>query len=438
MKFHLPRLAVGTVQPGCQSESLIWGLYQLFERYGLQVQPFASQARFQTHAWKSESGQGYRHLDSWLMDPDICREVFFYGSRDADLAVVQGAYDLSRSHGNGGSLDRLCQWLDLPRIAILDVSRIAPCQLKCPPDLDGLFLDQVEDRAEACYWRTVLESQWNLPVLGSLPKAAALRTIVDGLPEGVGPSTQLREALGDALADSIRLDAILQMAEERSYPSFDPRVYVGPTAGQLHVAVAYDDVFRCYFPDTLDALEAKGAKISVFSPLRDDALPTNTDVVYLGCGNLDPYADTLSTNHCMHLALARYAAGGGRIYAECSGLAYLCREISLADGRLLPMAGILPAVARQHLTGHDCDAAESIIPEENWLFGEQQVIRGYRNDRWSIMSLGADECCTSLVPTADIVSYQNVVGSRLHLDFAASPELLRRFFHPRVAAVNLA
>ena len=102
--------------------------------------------------------------------------------------------------------------------------------------------------------------------------------------------------------------------------------------GNVRVAVAYDDAFHCYFPDTLDMLELRGATVRVFSPLRDESLPPETDIVYLGCGSPQDHAEALAANHCMMTALKEHVCSGRRIYAEGGGLAYLCQHVETADG----------------------------------------------------------------------------------------------------------
>src|SRR4029077_935542 len=106
--------------------------------------------------------------------------------------------------------------------------------------------------------------------------------------------------------------------------------------GNVRVAVAYDEAFNCYFPDTLDMLELRGATVRVFSPLRDECLPADTDIVYLGCGSTHEHAAALAGNHCMLLALKEHVCSGKRIYGEGGGLAYLCQHVELADGNRIP------------------------------------------------------------------------------------------------------
>ena len=114
---------------------------------------------------------------------------------------------------------------------------------------------------------------------------------------------------------------------------------------EVTVAVAYDDAFNCYFPDTLDLLELQGATVKVFSPLTDAELPEGTEVVYLGCGHPERCAEALAANRCLVSALCDHVLQGGRVYAEGGGLAYLCEEIATPKGQRWPMVGVLPAVA---------------------------------------------------------------------------------------------
>ncbi len=111
-----------------------------------------------------------RHLDSWLMQPGICRDLFTHGARSSDFALVEGQYDVVDGESSaGGSLDKLCQWLDLPQIAIVNVQDLQPCRLlRLPPGVDGLLLDGIRDTQHLCHVQTELEANHGVPVLGAL------------------------------------------------------------------------------------------------------------------------------------------------------------------------------------------------------------------------------------------------------------------------------
>src|SRR5690606_27303091 len=152
--------------------------------------------------------------------------------------------------------------------------------------------------------------------------------------------------LGEAFLQRTDLSELLRIA--RRAPELETLPESRPAAQRccVRVAVAYDDAFHCYFPDTLDLLELSGATVVNFSPLRDECLPPDTDIVYFGCGHPERFAADLAANCCMQSALRTHVCSGRRVYAEGGGLAYLCRYIKDHGGKCLPMAGILPAAAR--------------------------------------------------------------------------------------------
>ncbi len=90
---HLPRLAIGAIEPGTDSAPLVWGLLAALDRRGLGVQSFLSRACFSRRdGATSITGLAPRHLDSWLMTQDLARKAFLRGMRHADIGVVEGAY----------------------------------------------------------------------------------------------------------------------------------------------------------------------------------------------------------------------------------------------------------------------------------------------------------------------------------------------------------
>src|SRR6185436_6363029 len=107
-------------------------------------QTFLSRACFTPHDGAVViTGNAPRHLDSWLMTPDVCRQAFLRKAATADLSIVEGRFDQALTQTIGGSLDQLCEWLDLPRVAIVDVARLENCRLPARPNADALLLDRV-------------------------------------------------------------------------------------------------------------------------------------------------------------------------------------------------------------------------------------------------------------------------------------------------------
>ena len=154
----LPRLAVGSIHAGVDAADLL-GLMALLSGRGRQVQHFHSTACFPKLEGASRAtGITSRHLDSWLMTPDACREAFAHGARGAKLAVVDGRYAAAFDPWRGGQLDDLCDWLDLPRLVVIDAAHFDSCRLPArPAHADGLLLDKVHDARTSPVYRPA----WN-------------------------------------------------------------------------------------------------------------------------------------------------------------------------------------------------------------------------------------------------------------------------------------
>jgi cobyrinic acid a,c-diamide synthase len=432
----LPRIAVGTIQPEADGTAMLWALMDALEHVGLRVQNFLPHAYFASRDGATAiTGLAPRHLDSWLMSRDLCREVFVRGASSSDLAVVEGKFGDPGS-ALGGDLDTLCRWLDLPRLAIVDARLLGDCRLpERPEDTEGLLLDRVANMEEACRLATLFESLWNVPVLGWLGPLPGLRALVEGTSRYSPPSLGLCHALGKQFSQHAQLERIYRIAGQRPFRGRRApcRAWHHPLP-RVQIAVAYDDCFHGYFPDTLDLLELNGAAVCDFSPLGDERLPPGTDVVYIGCGHPELFADELADNDCMTLALKSHLCSGRRMYAECGGLAYLCQQIEVPEAQLLPMAGVLPAKARLNPAAAAPTASEITLTSDTWLGQAPARWRGYLNSRWTIEPHGCVERCVAEAGHEfDILARHLAIGSRMHLNFAAQPELLNRFFEPREA-----
>jgi cobyrinic acid a,c-diamide synthase len=401
-----------------------------------QVQGFLSQACFAGyHGMAAATGLNPRHLDSWLMSPALCREIFSRATENCDLAVVEGRFGsaLAGRRTRGGSLEPLCCWLDLPRIVVLDVSRLASWEFpERPQHVDALLLDGVANHEELSRLKRNLEAIWAVPVLGALERVPGLRADIRALPLGSRPSHGLLGQLAARFSQHSRPMGVLELALRHAWAGALPAHITSDWAAtRMVVAVAYDSALNCYFPDALDLLESYGATVVDFSPLRDEQLPPGTDIVYLGCGRPDRYAAQLSQNHCMKLALRNHLRQGGRIYAEGGGLAYLCQRIETGPGRSRRMVGVFPATARFHQDASLPAPVELTVERGTWLGRPGARLRGYYNSAWRLKPAGAlTGCVVEPRHRYSLVKSSRAVGSLLHLDFAALGDLLGNFLHP--------
>ncbi len=478
----LSRLAVGNIQSGMDYRPIFWGLLDALHRRGVRIQNYLSRACLACGDGATAiTGVATRHLDSWLMTADQAQRTFSRSSRQADLSVVEGSFcdwpngssasinaargfsnsgedaisgeDAQRSVAASGSrLSTLCDWLALPKLGVVDAPSLAGCRLPPRPSVDGLLLDRLSSPVDFHYWQTVVEALWGIPVVGGMGLQAGARNELAQLPPGRQPPLDLCQRLGASFGQFTSLGRLLALADRFEFPGkptvknacsisqpqFASQCSLsgcdGPTS--LTVAVAYDAAFCGYFPDTLDALERHGVAVQDFSPLRDESLPADTDIVYIGCGHPELFAEQLADNYCLQTALRDHVRAGRRIYAEGGGLAYLCQQCELPGGERAPMVGILPAAARFNPTGIT-SPVELTLGGASWLGKPDEKVRGYLSDRWRLEPLGRlTSCANEPSRQRDLVQRRQAVGSRVQLNFALQPALLESFLCPQ--AVNLA
>jgi len=201
-------------------------------------------------------------------------------------------------------------------------------------------------------------------------------------------------------------------------------------AGRFRVAFAQDEAFGEYFPDTLETLEALGAELVEFSPLADEALPRGVDLVILGCGKPDFFAEDLASNVCLVSDLRSAVCKGLPIYAEGGGAAYLGRLMKLGD-RLVPGVGVLPFDAVLREEPEPPAPVERVLNHPGWLGPAGTGVRGYRSNRWELRPAPEPGDCPSrsgpITAEADIYARRNAIGGLVHLHLGALPHVLDAF-----------
>ena len=344
----VPRFAVGTFQPGADPQIVLWAFLEALHRSGLEVQSFHSRACFPRYPGSASiTGRTARHLDSWLMSPELCREIFLRGVQTADLAIVEGHFHPAGDSGlSGGALEPLCQWLDLPRIAVLDVSRAGHCRLpNRPQSLDAILLDRVADSQQAAQFATEFESLWGIPVLGALELLPQLRARFEQFPVVIACRRNCAKSSATILFGTGKPDRLLEIARRREFPAGCSRGTPALSAlPKLTVAIAYDEAFNCYYPDSLDLLELRGGRWSISrrSAMRTCRPKPMSSISAAGIRSDLPRSRRITAWRLPCEAIF----AGRRIYGEGGGAAYLCHQMETSAGDVKRMAGVLPSVAR--------------------------------------------------------------------------------------------
>jgi cobyrinic acid a,c-diamide synthase len=444
---HLPRLALATSSTGPEPSiaSLGW-LSGLTERRW-RVQHFRSRACPTVMEVVGQvTGLAGRHLDAWLMPEKVCRHLFVQGAHGADCALVEGTLDPATGlhgispHDRPGGLGPIVAMLNLPVVAVLSCPSWQGFHLpRLPESADAVFLDELENPADFERFRTIVELVTRRPVLGAIEALPELREALKQAPREQPLPEELVQRVGASFLRFADLAAIRSLARSRPFPW---KTHNPCRCGHRRFRVAYaqDEAFGAYFPDTLETLESLGAELVEFSPLRDEALPDSVDLVMIGCGFPDHYADALAENLSLIAALRSHVCRGQRIYSEGGGTAYLGRSMILGD-RQVPGAGILPFDAELLPNPDPPIPVVRTLTRDCWLGPKGTAVRGYKSGRWRLHSgvdpLDCPNCFGPLTAQDDIFHHHHAVGSLIHLHLGALPEVVAAFAGPHRPSLSL-
>ena len=305
-----------------------------------------------------------------------------------------------------------------------------------PEGVDGVLIDRLPNPEDLPRLSRLVRMALSVPVIGALETLPAIRGALTG---DSRDEVLSEESIAELAANFLRhcdLEALENLARSRPFPG---RAEVSCACGFseccqcFRVAYAQDEAFGRYFPDTLEALEALGAELVEFSPLRDEALPDRVDLVLIGCGTPDVYAEKLASNLSMMAALRQHVCRGRRIYSEGGGTAYLGRWM-IIDGQPVRGAGILPFSAELLNRPEPPVPVTRKLLHDCWLGKKGTVVRGYKSCRWrlhaSLERLECPACFGSLTADGDLYYHHHAVGSMIHLHLGALPEVVSAFADP--------
>ena len=291
------------------------------------------------------------NLDLFFSAPETVRALYAQAVAGHGAAVCEGAmgfYD-----GLGGVSDTASAWhladtLGLPVLLVVQPRGASLTlaaqinglkQFRTPSHLAGILLNDCAAHLYALL-APMLARETGLPVLGYLPHLpqAAVESRHLGL-KTADEIADLQEKIA-LLADALVLDwQRLAVLTEKPAPEALPGA-AAPTS--VRIAVAKDEAFCFTYAETLDALLDAGAELVLFSPVQDAVLPENIGGLYLPGGYPELHAKTLSENKTMLASIRQAVQAGLPTAAECGGFLYLGRSLEDVDGKVWPMADVLP------------------------------------------------------------------------------------------------
>lgn len=154
-----------------------------------------------------------------------------------------------------------------------------------------------------------------------------------------GEIEQLDERIAFA-ADALAGTALAELPAPVSFEP-QPTEAVPRLLDGMHIAIARDAAFSFIYPANLDLLQALGARISFFSPVAGEPVPSGADSLFLPGGYPELHAAALAGNATSAETIRAHAASGKPIVAECGGMLYLLESLTDADGVRTPMLGLM-------------------------------------------------------------------------------------------------
>ncbi|SMC55864.1 cobyrinic acid a,c-diamide synthase [Desulfocicer vacuolatum DSM 3385] len=430
----IPGLVIAGLRGGNGKTVISLGVTAAWRDIGINVAPFKKGPDYIDAGWLSKAaGRSCYNLDTFMCSTDQAENSFLKNSAMADIALIEGnrgLYDGIDIQGRTSTAE-IAKLLNLPVVLVLDCTKstrtMAALLLGCihfDPHVNimGVILNRVAGKRHENKVKDNIKQFCNIPVFGSVPKLKA-----EDFPErhmGLVPSAEHELALESIKAAArvarkyIDLDGLYRACINASKipaaslssstpphntlcekcgqkTSMDCDTVADGSCGkgggktQLQTApiphipkqerpiigVIRDSAFQFYYPDNLESLEESGAILQEISPLKASDIPP-VDAIYMGGGFPETHAAQLADNESFRNQLKALAMKGLPIYAECGGLIFLGKSLTL-DGVTYAMSDILPVSfgLSKRPVGHGYTQVRVI--QKNPFFPRGTLLRGH-------------------------------------------------------------
>lgn len=359
--MKVQKLMIAGMSSGVGKTTLTMGILAALTKR-MVVQPFKVGPDYIDPAYHTYiTGRKCRNLDNYLMTDDIVEKLFHKNMKEAQIGIIEGVmglYDGAHMISDIGSSASIAKALKCPVILVVDGSGIAKsiaAIVKGFIDFDpsvqiyGVIINKINSRSHYELLKEAIERYTSAKCYGYLPKndIGTLKSRHLGLiPSCEIDGLNLKiDAVCKAVEETVDLEGLLRLATNETK---EVTLELKPVERQfedVHIGVAYDEAFNFYYEDNLDLFRELGAKISFFSPMKDNELPKNIGMLYFGGGFPEVFAKELSENELMKKDIIQKLYSGMPYFAECGGLMYLTKEIKLLDGESYSMVGWLEGVS---------------------------------------------------------------------------------------------
>lgn len=358
---NIPRVILAALRGGAGKTFLTVGLIAGLRKRGLDLGVFKKGPDYIDAGWLGLAAGGVCYnLDSYLFNRDAVLGSFRKRSRGKDAAIVEGNRGLFDGVDAAGSYStaELAKMLKAPVVLIVDATKVTRtaaaqvlgCRILDPTlELKAVILNRVAGARHEQILREAIEGATSIPVIGSVSKLSLIN-----FPQrhfGLLPLQEHPQALefieeaGTVVERSVDLPRLIEIAASAGDFHFGAATELSdcrplPRPGSLRIGILKDSAFQFYYPENLEALENKGARLVEISALAPAELP-QLDALYIGGGFPETHAEALACNRIFKKSLLKAAENGLPVYGECGGFMYLSRSLRI-DDKVYPMVGVFP------------------------------------------------------------------------------------------------
>ena len=402
------------------------------------------------------SGRPCRNLDSYTLSGSQVRDIFRFGCRGADMAIVEGVrglYEGAEALSDTGSTAAIAKTLDLPVILVVSaqsITRSAAAIVRgfqaFDPDIRiaGVILNNIKGGSHKDKAVTAIEHYCGVPVIGAIPRMEEMHLAMRHLGlvpyregSGRGDFDMRIATITDMIGRYVDLDRFVSLMKDAEADDNLPKTFSRAPARDIRIGVALDEAFNFYYADLFDILHSLGADYVPFSPLHD-RLP-EADGFIIGGGYPELFASGLEANDRMREAVREVSLNGTPFYAECGGLMYLTDRIVLKKGwqgseeeTTARMCGVfsgetrMPArrvvsyvegtsdaaspMGRASFRGHEFHYSEVVLDEKTHFSYRLTRGVGIRDDSDGAVTSNTLGSYTHLHPVASVGMFRHFVG----------------------------
>ena len=337
----IPQFLISAPSSGSGKTTISRAIMQALHNRGLSVQPFKCGPDYIDTKFHSLACQrGSVNLDSFMASPNHIKSIYSHYCQDADAAIVEGMMGMFDGYcKDAGSTAEVAAILNIPIVLVVDAKSaaysVAPLlqgfkNFSQKVNILGVIFNKTGSQRHLNMLKEVC-SDVDICYLGGLPYSGNAEQPSRYLGLDFSANSSISEFV-KLIEENIDLNSIIKLSTrelppQKEFMQYHHRVLIAQS----------EESFSFTYREHLDRWPNK----LFFNPEEDKPINQDIDLLYLPGGYPEKHLEKLSRATKTIASIREYAQSGGKILAECGGMAYLCKCVENEDGRY-ELCNILP------------------------------------------------------------------------------------------------